>query len=49
MRAVLGFALLTALATGLIYEGFGYAIGRTLIGAMLGLAFIAWSQRTIET
>jgi len=40
--------LMGAASAGLIYEGFDYALGRTLIGVMLGLAFIALSQRAIE-
>ena len=40
--------LMLAASAGLIYEAFDHAIGRTLIGVMLGLAFIALSQRAIE-
>lgn len=53
-RRLLGLAnataagLMGAASAGLIYEGFDYSIGRTLIGVMLGLAFIAGSQRAIE-
>ena len=40
--------LMGAASAGLIYEGFDIGLGRTLIGVVLGLAFIAWSQRALE-
>ncbi len=40
--------LMGAASAGLIYEGFDQSVGRTLIGVMLGLGFIVWTQRAIE-
>lgn len=40
--------LMGAASAGLIHEGFDYGIGSTLAGVMVGLVFIARSQRALE-
>ena len=40
--------LMLAASFGLIYEGVGYSLARTLIGALVGLVFIVWSHRFLE-
>ncbi|GBD29887.1 Zinc transporter ZupT [bacterium HR32] len=40
--------LMLAASFGLVYEGTGYSLTRTVLGAVLGLAFIAWSSRSLH-
>jgi zinc transporter ZupT len=40
--------LMLAASFGLIYEGIGYHLWRTLLGALVGLVFIVWSHRFLE-
>ena len=40
--------LMLAASFGLIYEGTGYSLTRTVIGTVVGLAFIVWSHRFLE-
>ncbi|TBH17551.1 ZIP family metal transporter [Thermus thermamylovorans] len=40
--------LMLAASFGLIYEGVGYSLGRTLLGVVLGLLFIQLSHRYLQ-
>lgn len=40
--------LMLAASFGLVYEGTGYSLTRTVVGAALGVAFIAWSSRSLH-
>ncbi|WP_337844781.1 ZIP family metal transporter [Thermus sp.] len=40
--------LMLSASFGLIYEGVGYGLGRTLLGVLLGLAFILLSHRYLK-
>lgn len=40
--------LMLAASFGLVYEGLGYSVSRTVLGAVLGVGFILWSHRILE-
>ncbi len=40
--------LMLAASFGLIYEGVGYSLARTMIGVLVGLGFILWSHSFLD-